>query len=251
MGVRLAADRVRRSALRLRPRGPARLAGHPAHVAAAHGHGAAGGGQLLAAGRAAQADARGAPGEGRRLHRAGRDRGRVPAQLRGTAGGARQHVQLREPAALARAQDGLRARRLGPGERPRPGRPVRLPVRRPPQPRRAEEGGQPAARPGHQRRRLHRRHRRRLRGAPGVPLRDHALLFRRQGRHRPDRPVLRRRQPVVVVHPAVRGDAAGDLLPVHPAGPGPVQGGDLRGHEPGVPPCVRGGRGRVRPGPDR
>ena len=39
LGVRVAADRVRRSPLRVRPRGRARLGCRPAHVAAAHGHG--------------------------------------------------------------------------------------------------------------------------------------------------------------------------------------------------------------------
>ena len=33
----------------------------------------------------------------------------------------------------------------------------------------------------------------------------------------------------LLLHPALRGDPAGDLLPVHPARPGPLQGGDLRG----------------------
>ena len=68
--------------------------------------------------------------------------------------------------------------------------------------------------------------------------------FSTPGRHRPDRPVLRREQPVVHLHPALRRDPAGDLLPVHPAGQGPLQGGHLRRHEPGLPPGgCRGGGG--------
>ncbi len=47
------------------------------------------------------------------------------------------------------------------------------------------------------------------------------------------------------------GAASGDLLPVHPAGPGPLQGGDLRGHESGLPPLGCRGRGRLRAGADR
>ena len=43
-----------------------------------------------------------------------------------------------------------------------------------------------------------------------------------EGRHRPDGPVLRRQQSVVLLHPALRGNPAGDLLPVHPAGQGPL-----------------------------
>ncbi len=42
-----------------------------------------------------------------------------------------------------------------------------------------------------------------------------------------------------------------NLLPVHTAGPGPLQGSDLRGHEPGLPAYGRHGRGRVRAGADR
>ena len=74
---------------------------------------------------------------------------------------------------------------------------------------------------------------------------------RPQGRHRPDGAVLRRHQPVVLLHPALCGNPPGDLLPLHPAGPGPVQGGDLRGHQPGLPPRRRGRRGRLRAGADR
>ena len=58
-------------------------------------------------------------------------------------------------------------------------------------------------------------------------------------------------RPVIFLHPALCGDAPGDLLPVHPAGQGPLQGGDLRGHEPGLPPRGRRGRGRLRAGADR
>ena len=100
-------------------------------------------------------------------------------------------------------------------------------------------------------RRLHRGHRRRFRGTARVPLRDHAVLRRPEGRHRPDRAVLRRQQSLILVHPALRGNAAGDLLPVHPAGPRPLRGGHLRGHEPGLPPGGRHGRGRLRLGAHR
>ena len=72
-----------------------------------------------------------------------------------------------------------------------------------------------------------------------------------QGRHRPDSPVLRCEQSIILLHPALCGDAPGDLLPVHPAGPGPLQGGDLRRHEPGLPPRSRRGRRRLRAGADR
>ena len=70
--------------------------------------------------------------------------------------------------------------------------------------------------------RVHRRHRCRFRGAPGIPVRDHALLCRCPGRHRADSAVLRRQQPIVLLYPAVRGHPPGDLLPVYPAGQGPL-----------------------------
>ena len=56
LGVRLAAHRIGRGSLRVRPRRRARLGRLAAHVAPAHGHGAAGRGQLLAADRAPEAD---------------------------------------------------------------------------------------------------------------------------------------------------------------------------------------------------
>src|ERR1700759_4740425 len=118
------------------------------------------------------------PGVGNFLLRAGRAPRRVPAQRRGAAGPAGQHAAARQPAALGRPPDHLRARRLGPPRSPRPGRPLRAALCGAAGPGPDEEGRQPDPRPRHQRRGVHRGHRRRLRGPARVPVRDHALLRR-------------------------------------------------------------------------